>query len=77
MRNQLFEELAKLYGIEIQYGLKENAGFYYTDSNDTLQKLDTIFDEEFSVPRRETISVEECSSFDTFSIMDTSISEAA
>ena len=57
MRNQLFEELAKLYGIEIQYGLQGNGGLYYTDSNDTLQKLDTIFDEEFSTTRRESETI--------------------
>ncbi len=31
MKNQFFEELANLYGIEIQYNSKGNGGLYYVD----------------------------------------------
>ena len=47
MKNQFFEELANLYGIEIQYNSKGNGGLYYVDPNDRLRKVDTILNDDF------------------------------
>lgn len=77
MRNQVLEELAGLYGIEIKYNSQENGGLYYVDSDDIIKKLDSVFEEELFIPCKETISVKKCFSFDKFSIVDTSIPEAA
>lgn len=38
MRKQLFEELAKFYGIEIQYD-SQKGGLYYADSDNIIKKL--------------------------------------
>ena len=77
MRKQLFEELAKFYGIEIQYD-SQKGGLYYADSDNIIKKIDTVFEEELYIPYEETISVEKCFSFDKFSIVaDNCIPEAA
>lgn len=44
MRNQLLEELARLYGIEVQHDSQGNGGLYYVDSNGIMKELNTIFD---------------------------------
>lgn len=77
MRNQLLEELAGLYGIEVQHDSQGNGGLYYVDSNGITKELNTIFDEELFVPHTETISIEKCAFFDTFNTMETNIPEAA
>lgn len=77
MNKGLFEELAKSYGIRIHHSAQENGGLYYTDSNDTVKELGTIFGEELIVPVMETISIGQCHTFDRFSTTGTSISVAA
>ena len=77
MKNQFFEELANLYGIEIQYNSKGNGGLYYVDPNDRLRKVDTILNDDFVTAHKETINIERCCSFDMFNAAETNISEAA
>lgn len=66
MGNQLLEELAGLYDIEVQHNSQGNGGLYYVDSNGIMKELNTIFDEELFAPHTETISIEKCAFFDTF-----------
>lgn len=77
MRNQLLEELAELYGIEVRHTSQGNGGLYYVDSNDIMKNIDTIFDDDLFTLHRETISIEQCASFDTFFTTETYIPDAA
>lgn len=77
MRNQLLEELAELYGIEVRHTSQGNGGLYYIDSNDIMKNIDAIFDEALFTLHQETISIEKCASFDIFYTTETNIPDAA
>lgn len=46
IRNQLLEELAGLYGIEVLHNPQGNGDLYYVDSDDVMKEINTIFEEK-------------------------------
>jgi len=68
MMKQGFEELAEIYGIEINDVEAGNGGLFYADLQGTKILLNDIFDEEdYTTPRQESVSLEECSAYSTYS----------
>lgn len=68
MINQKIEELAKIYGIEINDVETGNGGLYYIDSYGTKIILNDIFDlDDYATPKHESVSFEECSAYSTYS----------
>ena len=69
MMQRKIEELAKIYGIEINTVPKGEGGLFFTDIEGNKYKIDDIFDENsYSAEKYETISFNKCSKYSAYSI---------
>lgn len=67
MMNRSFEELAKLYGIEINNVESGKGGLFHIDSNKTKIELNNIFiSNDYITPTHEIISFLECESYSIY-----------
>ena len=62
MTMQSIEDLAKLYGIEINIVTPGKGGLFYTDSNNIKIELDHFFDIDTTL-RHEILPFVECNAF--------------
>lgn len=70
MMNKRMEELAKIYCIEINDVETGNGGLYYTDSYGTKMMLNDVFDlDDYTTPKHESVSFDECSLYSTYSVI--------
>ena len=78
MTNLKFEELAKLYGIEIQDVAAGQGGLFFSDSFGEKQELEGIFESgDYMEPVYESFSLQECDAYSVYSEQVLLLSNAA
>lgn len=69
MMQRNMEELAKIYGIEINQVPKGKGGLFFTDIQGNKYKIDNIFDEyNYRVEKYERIKFNQCTEYSVYSI---------
>lgn len=78
MTDLRLEELAKIYGIEINYVEKGKGGLFLEDSQGQKRVLDDIFDSnDYIVSGYESINLKKCNTYTSYVIMEDLLSNAA
>ncbi|WP_299235486.1 hypothetical protein [uncultured Bacteroides sp.] len=67
MTKQFFEDLAKLYGIEINTVESGKGGLFYTTSNEEKMELNlTLTIDKYMTPQLEILPFLECNTFSNY-----------
>lgn len=78
MKDQILEELAKMYGIEINNVEAGKGGLYYVDLQERKVALDDVFDvEEYTASKHESVNLKKCSTYSTYSVLTSLMLDAA
>lgn len=77
--NPKMKEVAKVYGIEINDVERGKGGLFYVASDGEKRILNDIFDanDDYTAPRRESISLKKCRTYTAYSGIAFLMSDAA
>lgn len=78
MMRKRIEELAELYGIEINNVESGKGGLFYKDTEGTKIALKDIFDSyDYTTPRLESVSLKKCNTYSSYSEISSLMLNAA